>query len=343
MAETPRVYVTRELPGIAFELLAEDAAVRVWSGELPPPREVLLEEAAEADALLTLLTDRIDRQIMEAAPRLRVISNMAVGYDNIDIEEATRRAILVTNTPGILAKTTADFAFALLLAAARRVVEADRYTREGRWQTWGPQILLGQDIHDATLGIVGLGGVGLEVAKRGRGFGMRVLYHDPSHKLREERRYGLAYVDLDQLLRESDFVSLHVPLTAETHHLIGERALATMKPTAVLVNTARGAVVDQQALYRCLKERRIAAAAIDVTEEEPISLSDPLLELDNIIITPHIASGSVGTRLRMALMAVENVQTALRGEVPTHCVNRAIVRRWRQAMRTCLPAGRAEM
>ena len=327
-----KVYVTRELPTAALDLLAEAATVRVWPDELPPPPEVLLAEAADADALLTLLTDRIDAAIMAAAPRLRVISNMAVGYDNIDVEEANRRGILVTNTPGILIKTTADFAFALLLAAARRVVEADRYTRQGRWKTWGPQVLLGQDVYEATLGVVGLGGVGLEVAKRGRGFGMRVLYCDSTRRPKEERRYGLAYVELDQLLTESDFISLHTPLIPETHHLVGERELALMKPTAVLVNTARGPIVDQRALWRSLKERRIAAAAIDVSEQEPIASDDPLLGLDNIIITPHIASASVATRLGMARMAVDNLLTALRGQVPPQCVNREAVRRWRRAL-----------
>jgi glyoxylate reductase len=334
VAETKaaKVYVTRELPTAALDLLAEAATVRVWPGELPPPPDVLLAEAADADGLLTLLTDRIDAAIMATAPRLRVISNMAVGYDNIDVEEASRRGILVTNTPGILIKTTADFAFALLLAAARRVVEADRYTRQGRWKTWGPQILLGQDVHDATLGVVGLGGVGLEVAKRGRGFGMRVLYCDSDRKLKEERRYRLAHVELEQLLAESDFISLHVPLTPETHHLVGERELSLMKPTAVLINTARGAIVDQRALWRFLEERRIAAAAIDVSEEEPIAPDDPLLGLDNIITTPHIASASVATRLAMAKMAVENLLTALRGQVPPQCVNREAIRRWRRAL-----------
>ncbi|KPK21071.1 MAG: glyoxylate reductase, partial [Dehalococcoidia bacterium SM23_28_1] len=315
-----KVYVTRELPSAALEALAQAATIMVWPGELPPSPEVLLAEAADTDGLLTLLTDRIDAAIMAAAPRLRVISNMATGYDNIDVGEASRRGILVTNTPGILTNTTADFAFALLLAAARRLVEADRYTRQGRWKTWGPQVLLGQDVHDATLGVVGLGGVGLEVAKRGRGFGMRVLYCDSTRKLKEERRYGLTHVKLVQLLAESDFISLHVPLTTETHHLVGERELALMKPTAVLINTARGAVVDQRALWRFLKERRIAAAAIDVSEQEPIAPEDPLLGLDNVIITPHIASASVATRLSMAKMAVDNLLAALRGQVPPQCV-----------------------
>jgi glyoxylate reductase len=331
-ARAAKVYVTRELPSAALEPLAQAATIRVWPGELPPPPEVLLAEAADADGLLTLLTDRIDAAVMATAPRLRIVSNMAVGYDNIDVGEATRRGILVSNTPGILTKTTADFAFALLLAAARRLVEADRYTRHGRWKTWGPQILLGQDVHDATLGVVGLGRVGLEMAKRGRGFGMRVLYCDSSRKPKEQRRYGLVYVELEQLLAESDFVSLHVPLSSETHHLVGEAELSLMKPTAVLINTARGPIVDQRALWRFLAERRIAAAAIDVSEQEPIAPDDPLLELDNIIITPHIASASVATRLGMAKMAVDNLLAALRGQVPPQCVNREAVRRWRRAL-----------
>jgi glyoxylate reductase len=329
MTASPTVYVTRELPGDAIERLRRAAAVRVWPEELPPPRDVLLREAASADGLIALLTDRIDGEFLDAAPRLRVVSNVAVGFDNIDVAEATRRGVLVTNTPGILTETTADFAFALLMAAARRVVEADRYTRQGRWKTWGPQVLLGQDVHGACLGIVGLGAIGLEVAKRARGFGMRMLYFDHRRRPREERRYGLVPTELDQLLREADFVSLHVPLTSKTHHLIGERELSLMKPTSVLVNTARGPVVDQAALYRFLKDRRIAAAALDVTETEPIPMDDPLLTLENVIIAPHIASASVRTRTRMAATAVDNLLAALRGEEPPNCVNRAALRRWR--------------
>jgi glyoxylate reductase len=330
MADKPTIYVTRELPGDAVERLRRIASVRVWPEELPPPRDVLLSEAAAADGLLALLTERIDGELLDAAPRLRVVSNMAVGYDNIDIAEATRRAVLATNTPGILTETTADFAFALLMAAARRVVEADRYTRQGRWKTWGPQVLLGQDVHDACLGIVGLGAIGLEVAKRARGFGMRILYFDHRRRPREERRYGLVPTELDELLREADFVSLHVPLSSETRHLVGERELSLMKPTAILVNTARGPVVDQRALYRFLKERRIAAAALDVTEVEPIPMDDPLLTLENVIIAPHIASASVNTRTRMASVAVDNLLAALRGEEPPNCVNRQALRRWRR-------------
>jgi glyoxylate reductase len=329
MPDKPTVYVTRELPGDAVERLRQAANVRVWQEELPPPRDVLLREAVVADGLVALLTDRIDAELMDTATRLRVVSNVAVGYDNVDVAEATRRAILITNTPGILTDTTADFAFALLMAAARRVVEADRYTRQGLWKTWGPQVLLGQDVHGACLGIVGLGAIGLEVAKRARGFGMRILYHDHRRLPREERRYDLVHTELDQLLREADFISLHVPLTSETRHLIGERELSFMKPTAILVNTARGPVVDQRALYRFLKERRITAAALDVTEVEPISMDDPLLTLDNVIIAPHIASASVTTRTRMASVAAANLLAALRGEEPPNCVNRQALRRWR--------------
>ena len=333
MVAKPAVYVTRELPGDAIERLRQAADVRVWPEELPPPRDVLLREAAVADGIVALVTDRIDTELMDAAPRLRVVSSMAVGYDNIDVAEATRRAILVTNTSGILTDTTADFAFALLMAAARRVVEADRYTRQGRWKTWGPQVLLGQDVYGACLGIVGLGGVGLAVARRARGFGMRILYHDHRRRPREERRYDLIHTELDQLLREADFVSLHVPLTNETRHLIGERELSLMKPTAILVNTARGPVVDQRALYRFLKERRIAAAALDVTEVEPIPMDDPLLTLDNVIIAPHIGSASVVTRTRMASVAADNLLAALRGEEPPNCVNRQALRPWRRKWR----------
>jgi glyoxylate reductase len=330
MTDRPTVFVTRELPGDAVERLRRAASVRVWPEELPPPRDVLLSEAAAADGLLALLTERIDGELLDVAPRLRVVSNLAVGYDNIDVAEATRRAVLVTNTPGILTETTADFAFALLMAAARRLVEADRYTHQGRWKTWGPQVLLGQDVHGACLGIVGLGAIGLEVAKRACGFGMRILYFDRRRQPREERRHGLVPTELDELLREADFVSLHVPLTSDTRHLIGERELSLMKPTAVLVNTARGPVVDQGALYRFLKERRIAAAALDVTEVEPIPMDDPLLTLENVIIAPHIASASVSTRTRMASLAVDNLLAALRGEEPPNCLNRPALRRWRR-------------
>jgi glyoxylate reductase len=297
--------------------------MELWDEELPPPYEVSLEKAPNIDGLLSLLTDKIDANLMKSAPKLKVISNMAVGYDNIDIPEATSRGIVVGYTPGVLTETTADFAFALLMAAARRIVEADTYTRKGQWKTWEPMVLLGQDIHRATLGLVGLGRIGMEIAKRAKGFNMKVIYYDELRRSQEEeRQLGVEYVpELSALLSQSDFVSLHVPLNPKTRHLISAAEFALMKTTAILVNTSRGPVVDQKALYEALKSHQILAAAIDVTEVEPIPLDDPLLTLDNIIIAPHIASASVATRTKMATMAAENLLAGLRGQIPPNCVN----------------------
>lgn len=319
----PKVYITRQIAQKALDMIAQATEMKVWSEELPPPREVLLAEAQNVDGMLTLLTDKIDAALMEAAPRLKVISNLAVGYDNIDVPEATRHGIVVGNTPEVLNETTADFAFTLLMAAARRVAEANAFTRKGRWKTWEPMVMLGQDIHHATLGIVGLGRIGMEIAKRAKGFNMKVLYYDAIRRSEEEeRQLGIEHVpELSTLLSQSDFISLHTPLTPQTHHLIGAAQFALMKPTAILVNTSRGPVVDQKALYEALKSRQIFAAAIDVTEVEPIPLDDPLLTLDNIIICPHIASASVITRTNMATMAAENLIAGLSGQIPPNCVN----------------------
>jgi glyoxylate reductase len=319
----PKVFITRLIAQEALDKIAEAADMEVWSEELPPPYEVVLEKARNADGLLTLLTDKIDSALMDASPKLKVVSNLAVGFDNISIDEATKRNIIVGHTPGVLTETTADFAFALMMAAARRIVEGDNHTREGKWKTWGPSIFLGQDIYDATLGIIGLGAIGKELAKRAHGFNMKVLYHDAIRQTEAvEKQFGVEYVpELAELLSRADFISVHVPLLPQTHHLIGATEFAMMKPTAVFVNTARGQVVDQKALYEALKSRQIFAAGIDVTEIEPIPLDDPLLKLDNVIITPHIASASVRTRTNMALMAAENLFAGLRGEVPPHCVN----------------------
>ena len=326
----PRVYVTRHLPGGALDYLSRDCDVGLWPGELPPPPDELRRAAADSDGMITLLTDRVDETVLAGAGRLLVISNMATGFDNIDVPAATRQGVLVTRTPGVLSETTADFAFALLLAAARRVPEGDRYVRDGRWRTWGPEILLGHDVHGASLGIVGMGGTGQEMAKRARGFGMRVVYNSRTPRPVLERRYKMTFVPLDDLLRDSDFVTLHAPLTPETRGLIGERQLRMMKSTSVLVNTARGPLVDQAALYRALNEGWIAAAAIDVTDPEPILPEDLLLKLDNLVIAPHIASASVATRSRMAMLAAEQLVQALRGEVPANVVNREALRRWRR-------------
>jgi glyoxylate reductase len=318
MPDTPTVFVTRMQPGDALERLAEHADVDLWFGDLPPPRAELLSRVAGADGLVCLLTDRVDVELLEAAPRLRVISNVAVGYDNIDVRAADERDIPVGNTPGVLTETTADLAFALMLAAARRIVEAERYVREGRWKTWDPNLLLGHDVHGATLGIVGFGKIGRAVARRAEGFGMRVLYATrsaPDVGTPGER------VELEVLLRESDFVSLHVPMTPETERMIGEPELRAMKRNAILVNTARGGIVDQAALVRALDEGWIAGAGLDVAEVEPVPMSDPLMRAPNVVLLPHIGSASHATRARMAEMAVDNCLAGLRGERLPNCVN----------------------
>ena len=324
----PKVYITRRIAQPALDMIASEADMEMWPEELPPPYELLLDKVRNVDGLLPLLTDKIDAALMEAAPKLKVISNLAVGYDNIDIPEATKRHIVVGNTPGVLTETTADLAFALLMAAARRVVEGDRFTRRGLWKTWGPMIMLGQDIHRATLGVVGLGRIGKEVAKRAKGFDMKVLYYDPIRRSEVEEQLGVEYIpELSTLLSQSDFVSLHLPLCRETHHLIGVPQLAMMKSTAILVNTSRGPILDQKALYEALKSRQIFAAAIDVTEVEPISPEDPLLTLENIIIVPHIASASFATRTKMATMAAANLIAGLNGQIPPNCVNPEALKR----------------
>ncbi|RDD53579.1 MAG: D-glycerate dehydrogenase [Candidatus Korarchaeota archaeon NZ13-K] len=323
----PRVFITREIPERGLSRIREHFEVDLWRDEAPPPKSVILERVKEADALVSLLTDPIDAEVYDAAPRLRIIAQYAVGYDNIDVGEATRRGIYVTNTPGVLTETTADFAFALLMAAARRVVEADRYVREGRWRVaWHPMMMLGHDVHGRTLGIVGLGRIGAAMARRAKGFGMRVLYYDSIRREDLERELGVEYVPLERLLEESDFVSLHVPLTPETYHLIGEEQLRRMKPTAILVNTSRGKVVDQRALYRALKEGWIAGAGLDVFEQEPIPPDDPLLKLENVVLAPHAASASHETRSRMAEIVAENLIAFKRGEVPPNLVNPDVVR-----------------
>jgi len=317
----PKVFVTRVIPDRGQAMVSEFCEAEIWQAELPPPRAVLLQKVRGLDGLLCLLTDRIDGEVMDAAgPGLKVISNHAVGVDNIDLPAATARGIPVGNTPGILTDATADFAFALLMAAARRVVEGERYVRLGRWKTWGPSLLLGADISGATLGIVGYGRIGQALARRASGFDMRILYCDPSLASADPALPGQR-VDFETLLRQSDFISLHTPLTPETYHLIDARALELMKPTAVLINTARGPVVDPDALYQALKAGRIFAAALDVTDPEPIPPDSPLLELENLIVVPHIASASRTTREKMATMAAENLIAGLKGERLPHCVN----------------------
>ena len=315
-----KVFVTRELAPSALDRLAGACELEVWPEFLPPDYDIIMQMARGASGLLCLLTDTIDARLMDAAPNLKVISNMAVGHDNIDVAAATARGIPVGNTPGVLTETTADFAFALLMATARRIPEAQQYIRDHNWHTWHPTVLSGQDIFGATLGIIGFGRIGKAMAKRARGFDMNILVNTsrPDDSIAET---GAEQVSLDDLLRRSDYVSLHVPLTERTTHLIGARELLLMKESAILINTARGGVVDGGALYRALREGSILAAGLDVTDPEPVPLDDPLLTLDNCLIVPHIASASVATRTKMAEMAADNVIAGLRGEPLPTCVN----------------------
>jgi lactate dehydrogenase-like 2-hydroxyacid dehydrogenase len=323
----PRVFVTRIIRDKGLDLVKEACQADIWPEELPPGREALLERVRGVDGLLCLLTDRIDSEVMDAAgPDLKVISNHAVGFDNINVAAATQRGIPVGNTPGILTDATADMAFALMMAAGRRVVEAEKFLRAGKWKTWGPSLLLGVDFAGATLGIVGFGRIGQAVAKRATGFDMRVLYYDPNASPRYPDLNAVS-TDLDTLLYVSEFVSLHVPLTPDTRHLVDAEFLLKMKPNAVLVNTSRGGVVDQTALYETLKERRIFAAALDVTDPEPLPLDSPLLTLDNCLIVPHIASASVHSRDMMAFLAAENLIAGVNGERLPHCVNPEVYQR----------------
>lgn len=316
----PNVFISRTIPERPYKLITEACNVTVWDEETPPPRRELLRAVRSADGLLSMLTEQVDTELIDAAPNLKVISNYAVGYDNVDVAAATARGIPVGNTPGVLTEATADQAFALLLAAARRLVEGVAYVRDGEWKTWYPLQLLGYDVHGATLGVIGLGRIGHAMAVRARAFGMKIIYHGGSNTDYAKSVKAQA-VDLPTLLRESDFVSLHVPLTTETRYLIAERELAMMKRSAVLVNTARGGVVKTDALVAALQAGEIGAAALDVTEPEPISADHPLVHLPNCIVVPHLGSATRATRERMGMLAAENLLAGLRGERLPNCVN----------------------
>jgi glyoxylate reductase len=318
-----RVFVTRRVPGRAVEMLAGAGhEVDLWPGELPPSPAELAEHVSSASAVLAMVTDRFDANLFEAAPELRIVANMAVGYDNVDPATAAAAGAWLTNTPGVLAETTADFAFALLLAAARLVPQSERDTRAGGWKTWSPTAFLGSDVHGATIGVVGAGEIGSAVARRAHGFAMRILYTARSPKPALERALGAEWCDLDELLRESDFVTLHTPLTPETRHMVGARELRLMKKTALLVNSARGGIVDQDALVEALSAGEIGGAALDVTTPEPLPPDHPLYRFPNVVITPHIGSASTPTRARMAEMAAENIIAVLGGGEPRNAVNR---------------------
>jgi len=309
-----KVLVTREIPEAGIHLL-EDFDTTVLS-EAPPEREGLLTAAEGAAGILSTATEKIDGEVMDAAGEsLKVVANMAVGYDNIDVGAANERGVVVTNTPGVLDETTADVAFMLLLAAARRLGESERTLRAGKWEWWGPKLFMGVDVWGKKLGIVGMGRIGVAVARRARGFGMEILYHNRSRDEEVEKELNARYLELDELLKTSDFISIHTPLTDETRHLIGAPQLENMKPEAVLVNTSRGPVVDEAALANALAQGGIFAAGLDVYEEEP-KVHPKLLELENVVLAPHIGSGSIETRNKMALLASENVVAVLRGGEP---------------------------
>lgn len=324
----PRVFVTRRMPQEALDMLAAEADLEVWPDDERPPQEVLVSRARECDALLTTVEDRVDREVLEAGHgTLRVVANMAVGYDNVDVQAATGLGVAVSNTPDVLTKTTADLAFALLMATARRVVEGDRDVRAGKWQRWHPFAYVGRDVHGACLSILGLGKIGMEMAKRALGFEMSVSYYSRSRRPDVEKEYGFTYCqDLAAALSGADFVSVHTPLTPETHHLIGAAELRLMRPTAILVNTARGGVVDNMALYEALRDGTIAGAGLDVTEPEPIPVDHPLLTLPNVVISPHIGSASLDTRREMAVLAARNIVARLKGDAMPTCLNPEVLK-----------------
>jgi glyoxylate reductase len=321
MGSSWTVAVTREIPDAGLQPLREVTTVKLWDRELPPTPDELDTLLQDCDGAITLLTDRIDGTVLDRHPRLRVISNFAVGYDNIDVPAASERGVLVCNTPDVLTNATADHTWALLLAAARRIPESIAYVRDGKWRTWGPLLLLGREVSGATIGVVGLGRIGKEVAKRARGFDMRVLAFDPFEDAAFARDHQVTYVPLEQLLVESDFVTLHVTLTADTHHLISASELSSMKPTAILVNASRGPVVDTDALVETLKGGSIFGAALDVTDPEPLPADHPLVNMTNCIVVPHTASATVQTRDRMADLAAQNLLAGLSSERPPAAVN----------------------
>jgi len=321
----PKVFVTRKIPEVGLNILKKECKVKINPHDRVLTKEELIEEVKRIDGLLCLLTDIIDEKIININPHLKIISNYAVGYNNIDIEAATKRGIMVTNTPGVLTETTADLAWALLMSIARRIVEADKFIREGKFTGWSPMLLLGSDIHHSTLGIIGFGRIGKAIAKRAKGFGIKILYTDIKRASKEiEEELGVKFVSLNELLSSSDFVTIHTPLLPETHHLISEKELKMMKRNAYLINAARGLLIDEKALIKTLKERGIAGAALDVYENEP-DLSPGLSNLDNVVVVPHIGSASTATREKMATMAAINLVTALNGKIPPNLVNKEVM------------------
>ncbi len=320
-----KIFVTRKLPGNALDQLKREYEVDIWDHENPPTNEEIIARARDCIGLVSLLSDTIDERTIRALPMLKIIAQYAVGYNNIDIGTATQQGIMVTNTPGVLTETTADLTWALILSVARRIVESDKYVRSGKWKVaWGPEMLLGVDIFDSTIGIIGMGRIGYAVAKRATGFGMRILYHSHSQTQITKDADMILHAErtsFEDLLSSSDIVSIHVPLTEQTRNLINNDSLSLMKPNAILVNTSRGPVVNEQDLFETLIRRRIGGAGLDVFNKEPTPLTNPLLDLDNIVVLPHIGSATTTTRTRMAEMVVENLLKGLKGIEPPNIVN----------------------
>jgi glyoxylate reductase len=313
----PSIFITRKLPDTVIEPLNNEFEVEMWDEEdVPVPRDILLEKANEASALITMLSDKVDTELLEHAPSLKVVANLAVGYDNIDLKAAKQKEVVICNTPDVLTDTTADLTFALLMTAARRIVEADRYIKEGQWKSWSPLLLAGADIHHKTIGIVGMGSIGEAVARRAKGFDMNILYHNRSRKPEAEEKLSAVYVSLDELLAQSDFVVVLAPLTEETEGLFQKEQFQAMKKSAFFINAARGAIVNEEALTEALKTGEIAGAGLDVFVKEPIDSNHPLLSLDNVVALPHIASSSTETRLGMMNLCVQNIMAVLKGDKP---------------------------
>jgi glyoxylate reductase len=316
-----KIYITRVVFEEALTDLRREADIQMSLDDRPLSKAEVIERLRDVDGAMTMLTDPIDQDVLTACPRLKITSNVAVGYNNIDTAAATEHGVMATNTPGVLTDTTADFAWALLMAAARRVVEGDAFTRAGKWRAWSPTMLLGRDVHGKTLGILGLGRIGQAVARRAAGFNMKVIFHNP-RPVGDSivRELGAQPVSFEELLRTSDFISLHVPLSGATTHLLNERAFAMMKPTCIIVNTARGPVVDEKALVEALRKKQIGGAGLDVFEDEP-RVEPELLRMDNVVLAPHIGSGSYETRMKMCMMAAANLLAWVRGQRPPNLVN----------------------
>jgi glyoxylate reductase len=322
----PYVYITRKLPEETITEITRHFDVKMWEHEdVPVPRDILLKEAKTASALITMLSDPINEEVLAAGDNLKIVANLAVGFDNIDIETATKRGIIVSNTPDVLTETTADLTFALLMAAARRVVEAAEYVKAGKWESWSPYLLAGHDIYSKTIGIVGMGKIGEAVARRAKGFGMEILYYNRSRKMDAEMEIGAQYCSFEELVSKADYVVTLAPLTAETRNLFTAEVFSKMKNSAIFINAGRGPVVDEQALYEALVNGEIAAAGLDVFVKEPISADHQLLKLPNVTALPHIGSASTETRTTMITLCCSNVNAVLSGDRPRTIVNKEVL------------------